>query len=82
MLVLSRKLGENIRVGDDIKVFVLEVRGGQVKLGIEAPSAVQVHRQEVYLRIQEANRRAASTPPAWLSHAAQQLRRTGSDNGP
>jgi carbon storage regulator len=80
MLVLSRKLGENIRVGDDIKVFVLEVRGGQVKLGIEAPSVVQVHRQEVYLRIQEANRRAASTPPAWLSTAAEQLRRTGSDN--
>jgi len=78
MLVLSRKLGENIRVGDDIKVTVLEVRGGQVKLGIDAPTEVQVHRQEVYLRIQEANRRAAAASPAWLSQAAEQLRKTGS----
>ena len=39
---------------------MLDVRGGQVKLGIEAPNSVQVHRQEIYLRIQEANRRAAS----------------------
>lgn len=74
MLVLSRRLGENIRIGDDIKVTVLEVRGGQVKLGIEAPLAVQVHRQEVYARIQDANRRAASAPPNWLADAARRMR--------
>jgi carbon storage regulator len=74
MLVLSRRLGENIRIGDDIKVIVLDVRGGQVKLGIEAPTCVQVHRQEIYQRIQEANRQAASIPPGWLSEAARQLR--------
>ncbi len=77
MLVLSRKLGENIRVGDDVKVIVLEVRGGQVKLGIEAPHHVAVHRQEVYLRIQEANRQAAATPAEWLPRAADALRRGG-----
>lgn len=65
MLVLTRKLGENIRIGDDVKITVLEVRSGQVKLGIEAPPQVKVHREEIYARIQEENRRAASgKPPA------------------
>jgi carbon storage regulator len=76
MLVLSRRLGENIRIGDDIKVVVLDVKGTQVKLGIEAPLSVQVHRQEIYERIQEANRHAASVPPAWLADAARHLRST------
>ena len=57
MLVLTRKLGENIRIGDSVKITVLEVRSGQVKLGIEAPSDVKVHREEIYARIQEENRR-------------------------
>ena len=51
MLVLTRKLGENIRIGDDVKITVLEVRAGQVKLGIEAPPEVKVHREEIYDRI-------------------------------
>ena len=58
MLVLTRKLGENIRIGDQVKITVLEVRSGQVKLGIEAPPEVKVHREEIYARIQEENRRA------------------------
>lgn len=58
MLVLTRKLGENIRIGDHVKITVLEVRSGQVKLGIEAPPEVKVHREEIYARIQEENRRA------------------------
>lgn len=60
MLVLTRKLGENIRIGDSVKITVLEVRSGQVKLGIEAPPEVKVHREEIYARIQEENRRAQS----------------------
>jgi carbon storage regulator len=67
MLVLTRKLGENIRIGDSVKITVLEVRSGQVKLGIEAPPEVKVHREEIYARIQEENRRAQhwkpDTPP-------------------
>lgn len=69
MLVLTRKLGENIRIGDSVKITVLEVRSGQVKLGIEAPPEVKVHREEIYARIQEENRRArlseggTETPP-------------------
>ncbi|MEK7637467.1 MAG: carbon storage regulator CsrA [Patescibacteria group bacterium] len=57
MLVLTRKLGEIIRVGDAVKITILEIRSGQVKLGIEAPPEIKVHREEVYARIQE-NRRA------------------------
>lgn len=74
MLVLGRRPGENIRIGDDIKVFVLEVRGGQIKLGIEAPIEVQVHREEIYERIQRQNRRAAGTVPGDLREAARYLR--------
>ena len=62
MLVLTRKLGENIRIGDSVKITVLEVRSGQVKLGIEAPPEVKVHREEIYARIQEENRRALGGP--------------------
>jgi len=63
MLVLTRKLGENIRIGDSVKITVLEVRSGQVKLGIEAPPEVKVHREEIYARIQEENRRAQKFKP-------------------
>ena len=61
MLDLTRKLGENIRIGDTVKITVLEVRSGQVKLGIEAPPEVKVHREEIYARIQEENRKAAAS---------------------
>jgi carbon storage regulator len=63
MLVLTRKLGENIRIGDSVKITVLEVRSGQVKLGIEAPPEIKVHREEIYARIQEENRRANRFKP-------------------
>lgn len=59
MLVLTRKRDESIIIGDDIKVTIVEVRGDQVKLGIDAPRSIPVHREEVYKEIQEENRRAA-----------------------
>ncbi|MCT6818662.1 MAG: carbon storage regulator CsrA [Lysinibacillus fusiformis] len=58
MLVLSRKIGESIMIGDQIEVKVLAVEGDQVKLGIVAPKAVKVHRAEVFEAIQEQNREA------------------------
>lgn len=61
MLVLSRRCGESVTIGPDIRVVVLGVKSGQVRLGIEAPPAVAVHREEVYVRIQEENRLAAKT---------------------
>ena len=53
MLILTRKLGENIRIGDNSRIVVLDIKGGQVKLGIDAPSSVAVHREEIYERIQQ-----------------------------
>lgn len=60
MLVLSRKPGERIRIGPNIEVVVLEVKGPHVRIGIQAPPAVAVHREELYRKIQEANRMAAA----------------------
>lgn len=57
MLVFSRKMNEVIRIGDDIKITVVDIRDGKVQLGITAPRNVSVHRQEVYEAIQ---RRAAA----------------------
>ena len=62
MLVLTRKSAESIRIGDSIRVVVVEVKDGQVKLGIEAPHDLPVHREEIYLKIQEENVAAAGLP--------------------
>jgi len=62
VLVLTRRLGESITIGDQIRVVVLEVRGSQVRLGIEAPPSIPIHREEVYRRILEENREAARVP--------------------
>ena len=80
MLVLTRKTGETITIGDDIKIYIQEIRGNQVKLGIVAPPTVAVHREEVYLRIQEENRRAARVTPENLldvARAFKDLRQKG-----
>lgn len=62
MLVLTRKSGEAIRIGDDIRIFIVDVKDNQVKIGVEAPLSKAVHREEIYLKIQEDNIRAASMP--------------------
>ncbi|MCP3677485.1 MAG: carbon storage regulator CsrA [Deltaproteobacteria bacterium] len=59
MLVLTRKSSEGIRIGDTIKVVIVEIKENQIKLGIEAPEDVSIHREEIYLKIQEENIRAA-----------------------
>ncbi|GAA3335681.1 hypothetical protein GCM10020358_04920 [Amorphoplanes nipponensis] len=60
MLVLTRRAGESVMIGDDVVVTVLEARGDVVRIGINAPRSVQVHREEVYQELQAANREAAS----------------------
>lgn len=55
MLILTRKLGEGIVIGPDVVVRVIEIKGGQVKLGIDAPHETSVHREEVYRRICQEN---------------------------
>ena len=52
MLILTRRIGETLCIGDEIEVTVLDVKGGQVRLGIHAPKDVAVHREEIYRRIQ------------------------------
>ena len=61
MLILTRRIGESIRIGDDVCVTVLEVKGQQVRLGIAAPTSVRVHREEVFHRI-ERERALAQLP--------------------
>lgn len=62
MLVLTRRLNQSIKIGDDIEITVVEVRGDQVRLGVNAPRDVSVHRKEVYLQIQQENRAASAAP--------------------
>jgi carbon storage regulator len=59
MLVLTRKLGESVTIGDNIKISVIDIKGRQVRLGIEAPPEMTIHREEIYAKIQEENQRAA-----------------------
>ncbi len=61
MLVLTRKVGESINIGNDIKITIINLEGGQVRLGIEAPRDVIVHREEIYNKIIEENKQAAKT---------------------
>jgi carbon storage regulator len=86
MLLLTRKLGENIRIGDDVKITIVEVKGNHVKLGIDAPPSVKVHREEIYERIQQENRRAQAqqgggTPRADTAGSGGTSPAAGSGNG-
>ena len=67
MLVLSRHRDESIMIGDDIAVTVIDIRGDKVRLGIETPSSIPVHRQEVYEAIQRENRKTAFNPTRFTS---------------
>lgn len=60
MLVLTRRANQSIMIGADIVVTVLEVRGDQVRIGIDAPRSISVHREEVFRELEAANRAAAS----------------------
>jgi carbon storage regulator len=74
MLVLTRKLGESIAIDDDVKIVVLQIKGRQVRLGIEAPRDTKIHREEVYIAIQEQNREAAESKPDEVKKVAKLLR--------
>jgi len=74
MLILTRKLGERITIGDDVIITLLEIKGSQVKLGIEAPKSISIHRQEIYERIREENLRSSEVSASDLSNATSLLR--------
>jgi len=75
VLILTRKLGEGVVIGADVVVRVIEVKGGQVKLGIDAPRQTTVHREEVYQRICDENLRAAAHAPDSLDGMVRQVTR-------
>ncbi|BCJ43096.1 hypothetical protein GCM10010168_01620 [Actinoplanes ianthinogenes] len=77
MLVLTRRAGESVMIGDDVVITVLEARGDVIRLGIQAPRDVQVHREEVYRELQDANRAAASPTDDAVHAITQMLQKPG-----
>lgn len=68
MLVLRRKRNESIMIGDDIELTVIAIEGDQIKIGIDAPKNIDIHRKEVYLDIREQNSAAANIEIEWLKN--------------
>ncbi len=77
MLVLSRQRDESIMIGDNVQVTIVDIRGDKVRLGIEAPPEIAVHRKEVFDAIQEENRKAAGAAPEDLAEVTTHPRQTG-----
>lgn len=77
MLVLSRRAGESVVIGDDVVVTVLEVKGDMVRVGVDAPRSVAVHRREVLDQIAETNRAAASPREAVVADLSRLLSGNG-----
>ena len=76
MLILTRRPGESLFLGDDIKIKILSVQGKQVKIGLEVPEDMTVYREEVYLKIQEQNRLAMEASQDDLLAAADLWRKS------
>lgn len=79
MLILTRRVGENVIVGDDIIISVLEVRGDAVRIGVQAPRSVTVHREEVWLELKRANENAASPSDAAVAELGAAVKDLGRD---
>ncbi|MFK7825671.1 MAG: carbon storage regulator CsrA [Oligoflexales bacterium] len=73
MLVLTRKLGEGIAIGDDIKIIVMQIKGKQVRLGIKASPSTVVHREEIYQKIHDENKMAAKAENAPLTEMSKAI---------
>jgi carbon storage regulator len=82
VLVLTRRPGESVMIGDDVVITVLDVRGDVVRLGIEAPRSVQVHREEVYRELQRVNREAASPSDLAIRALTSMLRKDQAQDEP
>jgi carbon storage regulator len=74
MLVLTRKIGESIKINEDVKITVIDVKGKNIRLGIEAPRETKVYREEVFLRIKEENKSAATSQQFDLGKISQLIK--------
>ncbi|MGE3973381.1 MAG: carbon storage regulator CsrA [Bdellovibrionales bacterium] len=74
MLVLTRKLGESIAIDDNIKITVVQIKGKQVRLGIQAPKDTRIHREEVYIAIQEQNKASVAATAEGSRRVAKLLK--------
>jgi carbon storage regulator len=61
MLVLTRKIGESIKINEDVKITVVDIKGKNIRLGIEAPKQTKIYREEVFLKIKKENQTAATS---------------------
>lgn len=76
MLILTRRVGETIVIGDDVIITVLGIKGNQVRIGINAPKDVSVHREEIYQRIQQEKNTTSTAPAAAMTEAAPKKEET------
>lgn len=82
MLILTRKLGEGITIDEKIRVVVLEIKGNQIRLGIEAPRETRVYRDEVYKRILQENMQAAQETPDQVKKVIKVWKKQGEGEPP
>ncbi|QPJ66757.1 MAG: carbon storage regulator CsrA [Candidatus Nitrohelix vancouverensis] len=75
MLVLTRKVGESIKINEDIKITVIEVKGKNIRLGIEAPKETKIYREEVFIKIRQENESAASSRKFDLGQISQLIKK-------
>jgi len=71
MLVLTRKIGETIVIDDDVRITVVQIKGKQVRIGVDAPKETKIHREEIYQAIQDENRAAMKSMATELTSLGQ-----------
>ena len=75
MLVLKRKVNQSIKIANDIEITVLAIEGEQIKIGIEAPKNIEIHRKEVYVAIQNENNEAGDASVEFIKNLTNQIRK-------